>query len=283
MEQNNLPVVSGKDEVTIRKEFGVALQEQITSKRLLVGALGVGAVVVALPLAIMAVQLGFALAAIAALGVAGVYSWKKMPLWISKMENRIKEENQIEMIRHLNALKATARKNPIEQLQNHLIQKRKQLNQFKEAVVTIGAQVKSIEDMLTERKAKKPQNDYSKKEASLRAMEEAYYKMRKMASDGEKAIEQFTEIVEDKKFDWKFAQAGQSAMQNLRAMSGQELLEEMLADEAFDSIRDNFNRVFSDIEIEIGNLNTKNQLKFDDEMTIDVSNIHIPGVKNVST
>jgi hypothetical protein len=74
-------------------------------------------------------------------------------------------------------------------------------------------------------------------------------------------------------------------MANLRAMSGQDILNEMLAGESFDEVRETFNRVFTDIEVEVGNLNTGKVLTFgsgDDSLTLDLSGIHIETPELVS-
>lgn len=268
-------------EVAVREQFQIDLRKQITSKRVVVGGLAIAGLAIVLPVAIMAIQAGMAIVAAGALAMGGFLAWKRIPLWVQKNENSIKEANQIELNRHLASIKSEARANPIEQLQNYLIQKREQLTSFKSAVGQIGAQVKSLGDMLSERKSKKPDGDYSKKDAALHAMSDAYESLKKKSEAGEAAIRQLGEVIEEKKFDWKFAQAGQNAMQHMRAMSGQEILDEMLAGEAFDSIRENFNRVFSDIELEIGNLNNQSQLSFEEGMSIDVSAIHIPEVQSV--
>jgi hypothetical protein len=53
----------------------------------------------------------------------------------------------------------------------------------------------------------------------------------------------------------------------------------MLADEAFSSVTDNFNKVFAELEMEAENLTSAKQLSFSDGMTIDVSAINLSTVK----
>ena len=96
----------------------------------------------------------------------------------------------------------------------------------------------------------------------------------------EEALEKLQDVIDDKKFDWRFAQAGQAALQNLNSTSGQAILDQILADEAFDSVRDNFNQVFAELELEAAKLNKAKQLTFGGE-TIDVSAIHIPQLEPI--
>lgn len=64
-------------------------------------------------------------------------------------------------------------------------------------------------------------------------------------------------------------------MASLNATSGKELMEAMLADEAFSSVTDNFNKVFADLEMEARHLTDVKQLEFASGMTIDVSAINL--------
>lgn len=226
--------------------------------------LGMGALAVLAPLIWGAVSGGLGLLALAAIGAVGVGLFQALPLLGQKLENRL-----------LAARKAEARANPIEQLQNFLLQKRQRVTAFKQAVVHIGSQIKSMGDMIEERKRHKPGYDASRQEAAVRAMKEAHVVLVVKYKNAELALVQLGEVIEDRKFEWKFGQAGQLALQNLNATSGQELLNQMLADEAFDSVRENFNQVFSELEMEAEKLSSAKELSFDDGMSIDLASIQI--------
>jgi hypothetical protein len=217
-----------------------------------------------------AASAGAGLLVLAILSCLGIGLFQALPLLGQKWENRL-----------LAARKAEARANPIEQLQNFLLQKRQRVNAFRTAVSQIGAQIKSMSDMIDERKRTKPNYDASKQERAVKAMTEAHLVLVHKYKNAEAALEQLSEVIEDKKFEWKFGQAGQAAIQNLNATSGQELLDQMLADEAFDSVRDNFNQVFSELEMEATKLTTAKELAFDDGLTIDLSGINIPAAEKV--
>ncbi len=211
-----------------------------------------------------AVTGGLGLLALGLIGAVGVAMFQCLPLLGQKLENRV-----------LAARKAEARANPIEQLQNFLLQKRQRVFAFKQAVVRIGAQIKGMTDMIEERKRQKPGYDATRQESAVKAMKEAHVLLVVKYRNAEVALVQLSEVVEDKKFEWKFGQAGQQAIQNLNATSGQELLDQMLADEAFDSVRDNFNQVFSELEMEAEKLSTAKELSFDDGMSIDLTSIQL--------
>ena len=85
--------------------------------------------------------------------------------------------------------------------------------------------------------------------------------------------------IQDKEFEWKFSQAGQAALASLNASSGEELMQQMLADTAFASVSDNFNKVFAELDIEAQRLTDSKQLTFGQDMVIDVSSINLSKVK----
>ena len=211
-----------------------------------------------------AVTGGIGLIVLGSLGAVGVAMFQALPLLGQKLENQL-----------LAARKAEARANPIEQLQNFLMQKRQRVAAFKQEVVRIGAQIKGMTDMIDERKRQKPGYDASRQESAVKAMKEAHVLLVVKYRNAEVALVQLNEVVEDKKFEWKFGQAGQAAIQNLNATSGQELLDQMLADEAFDSVRDNFNQVFAELEMEAEKLSSTKELSLDDSMSIDLASIKI--------
>jgi hypothetical protein len=239
-------------------------QQRVWTVRIIAALCCIGVLAVLAPVIWGAVTGGLGLLALGIVGAVGVAMFQALPLLGQKLENRL-----------LAARKAEARANPIEQLQNFLMQKRQRVASFKEAVVRIGAQIKSMSDMIEERKRQKPGYDATKQENAVRAMKEAHQLLVGKYKNAELALEQLSDVIEDKKFEWKFGQAGQAAIQNLNATSGQELLDQMLADEAFDSVRDNFNQVFSELEMEASKLSNSKELSFDDGMTIDLSSINL--------
>jgi hypothetical protein len=227
-------------------------QKQVCPVR--VGAAVFGLIVLAAltPVIWSAVAGGLGLLALALIAAVGVAAFQALPLLGQQLENRL-----------LAARKAEARANPIEQLQNFLLQKRQGVASFKQSVVRIGAQIKGMSDMIEERKRQKPGYDATRQESAVKAMKEAHVLLVFKYRNAEVALLQLNEVVEDKQFEWKFGQAGQAALHNLNATSGQELLDQMLAGEAFDSVRDNFNQVFAELEMEAAKLGNKKELVFE--------------------
>lgn len=235
-----------------------------------VAATAVG-VALAAPLIWGLVSAGLGLVALMVVGVLGIGFYKVLPML-----------GQLVEVKVLAGRKAIARGNPIEQLQTFLRTKAERVRQFRDAVSAIGAQIESLEDMVVERKRQKPGFDASRQERSIKAMRTAHEQLRKKYEAADKALGELKERIEDKKFEWQFGQAGQAAMRSMNATSGEDLLNEMLADEAFSAVRDNFNKVFADLELEAGRINQSHSLEFDG-MTLDVSAIEIPDMVPVKT
>lgn len=248
----------------------MALNEKQTALavRAAVGAAGIGILALAAPVIIGAATAGLGILAIGGIGVVAIGAFQALPLLGQKWENKL-----------LAARKAEARKNPIEQLQNYLLEKHNQVKVFRSAVVQIGTQIKSMSDMVADRKAKKPGYDARKQEESLAMMKGGHEKLVIKYKNAEKALVELEEIIDDKKFEWNFGQAGQLAVAQLNAVSGEDLLNQMLADEAFSSVRDNFNTVFAELEIEAAKLNNGEQLTYDGGLSIDLSSIRIPSLQ----
>lgn len=234
-----------------------------------IGAVVASVLVLALvaPIIWAAASAGGGLIALGVVGLIGFGLIQMLPYFGQKIENSV-----------LKMRKAEARTNPIEQLQNFLRQKAQQVADFKAAVAQIGGQIRSLEDMVAQRKRERPGYDATAQERSIQAMKDAYDTLKSKYVNAEKALAELKVVIQDKEFEWKFSQAGQQAMQTLNATSGKELMEAMLADEAFSSVTDNFNKVFADLEMEAQHLTTAKQLSFDSGMTIDVSAINLSKV-----
>ena len=234
-----------------------------------IGAVVASVLVLALvaPIIWAAASAGLGLIALGVVGLVGFAVIQALPYFGQKIENAV-----------LKLRKAEARGNPIEQLQNFLRQKAQQVADFKAAVAQIGGQIRSLEDMVAQRKKERPGYDATAQERSIQAMRDAYDTLKSKYINAEKALADLKLVIQDKEFEWKFSQAGQQAMQTLNATSGKELMEAMLADEAFSSVTDNFNKVFADLEMEAQHLTTAKQLSFDSGMTIDISAINLSKV-----
>lgn len=228
---------------------------------------GLGVLALLAPVIWALASAGVGLIVLGVISLMGFSFIQAMPYFGQKLENFV-----------LKLRKGEARANPIEQLQNFLRQKAQQVAEFKSAVTSISAQIRSLESMVEQRKRERPGYDATAQEHSIQAMKDAYSVLVTKYTNAERALQDLKLAIQDKEFEWKFSQAGQAAMKSLNATSGKELMEAMLADEAFSSVTDNFNKVFADLEMEAQHLTEAKQLTFDSGMTIDVSAINLTKV-----
>ncbi len=247
-----------------KAEMGKPVRPKVMWLRVVAVVAVMALLAVMAPLIWAAASAGAGLLVLAGLGLIGVGIFQALPYLGQRFENKL-----------LAARKAEARANPIEQLQNFLLEKRARVAQFKSAVAAIGTQIKSLSDMVSDRKKAKPGYDASKQEKSIQQMTGAHRLLQTKFQNAEIALGQLEDAIEDKKFEWQFGNAGRAAIQSLNATSGQELLDEMLAGEAFSSVRDNFNQVFSELELEASKLTESKALEFDNGMTLDLSGINL--------
>ncbi len=211
-----------------------------------------------------AASAGVGLIALGVIGAVGLGAIQLLPYLGQKLENTV-----------LKLRKSEARTNPIEQLQNFLREKAQNVADFKAAVTSIGAQIKTLQSMVEQRKKERPGYDATAQEKSIKAMTDVYTMQVQKYKNAEKALDELKLAIQDKEFEWKFSQAGQKAQAALSATSGKELMEAMLADEAFSAVTENFNTVFAELEMEAAHLTSAKQLEFDAGMTLDLTAINL--------
>jgi hypothetical protein len=230
--------------IPVKLEFWPA--RPIVVLRILVAVAAAIALAIAAPLIWALASAGAGLLVLATITLIGLALAQSLPLVLQKFENRL-----------LAKRKAEARNSPIEQLQNFLIEKKRDAQAFKSAVARIGAQIATLEDMIEERRRSKPTYDASKQERSLQGMREAHAVLMKKFLAAEDALVELEEAVEDKRFEMSFGSAGQEAMAKLDAVADQDPLDQILAEEAFAAVRANFHRVFADLEMETAKLSAR--------------------------
>lgn len=202
------------------------------------------------------------------LGIAaafGIGFIKALPLLGQKWENQL-----------LGMRKAEARANPIEQIQNNVIFKARQLEAFKSGMQAIGAQIGSLESSLKEQAKKDPDDDLSEQWAALGKMKDFYEAKKRSYAQAYQALEDYKKAVERAKFKYGFGTAAQGIAQAMNANDAKALVENMLADEAFKSVDLRFNSAFAALDTDSMELSANNKLEFGKGITIDVQAIKIP-------
>src|SRR3989338_995084 len=262
-------------EVAVREKFAAELKKQLTIKRMLFAVGAVVGLAVIMPLAIMAVQAGLALAAVAVLGAGGFVAWKKIPRWLLTIEHREREKVQQEMNRHLAALKTEAKKNPIEQAENDYLRRSKQYEAFKRAMEMIGGKVEAFGGKLARTKKEKPNYDLSQETAAYEKMKRFYTDRILRMKEAYVKLGKFKEKIEEARTKWEFQLYANDAIRAMNATDQEAKINEILTEAAFDSVQQEFDAVFAKLDVDAAELSSQNALEFGTGVTIDVSGIRI--------
>lgn len=205
------------------------------------GAVGVLSVLaLSAPFIWQAVAAGVGLMLLAAGAAVGLVLIHSMPWLLQRLENRL-----------LKARKSEARSNPIEQLQHDCLRRSDRLGAFRAALVEIGAQIESMRDMLAERRQIDPQHVLVRQTQALDRMVQFHDANVQRLAQAYQALQTFQLQVEQKTFEWSFAQAGQVVMDSLRPAERDELMHNLLTDEALRSVQDQFNAVFAELDLQL--------------------------------
>lgn len=234
----------------------------------IVGAIGVLAL--SAGALFMAVQAALSLLALGLIAAVGLGLTLALPMLCQKWENKL-----------LALRKAEARKNPIEEMQNFFMLKKQRVEVFKQSLININTQIKNMQGMLDERKVKKPNGNYTGQENAIKAMEGAYTKLSTVHENAKIALGQMEEMIEEKKWQWGFAESGKAALAALNDSSAEDIMKNLLADEACAAVVNNFNSVFAQLEVEAMSLTDKKELTFEEGMTIDLSSINMRELNKV--
>ena len=203
-------------------------------------ALIVAALALTAPIIWAAVSAGAGIVTLGALAIAGFACIQGLPLAAQKLENRL-----------LSLRKSEAAANPIEQLQNDCLRRAQRLQDFRAALVTIGAQIESMRQMVQDRKHKAPSHVLHRQEQAIVRMEHFYRANIGRLDEAHQTLAQFREQVQQKVFEWEFAKAGQAVMQALHPAEMDDLLQDLLTDEALRSVQTRFNIVFAELDVDM--------------------------------
>jgi len=199
----------------------------------------VGLLGVCLVLGPLAGTIAAGLGALAALlvGVAGIFVvWKFIPWFALKIGNA-----------RLKAIKAEAMKNPVETLQNQLVEKRKSLDSFKENIRVFAAQVLSFSDEV-KKYVKDGLEDAQTYVEQLAKMKKVLELRQQRYKDAEQTLVEFEETIQRTDRKWKMACAAAKMNEAAGEIEG-DVFDKICIETAMSSVQDKLNQSFADLEI----------------------------------
>jgi hypothetical protein len=205
----------------------------------------IGLLAASMPIVWVAASAGLGLLSLAAMGILGAAVFQALPWAMQRFEN------------HLLVLrKAQARANPIEQLQNECVRREQRLQSFRRALVTIGGQIESMGQMVEDRAHQDPGHVLERQQRALKRMAQFYDCNLVRLNEAQSALEDFRHQIKQKMFEWDFAQAGQVVMAALRPGELNDLMQDLLTDEALRSVQNRFNTVFAELDVEMRSMDS---------------------------
>ncbi len=276
MSQTDALVATSRSEEQIKVQFAEELRKQLTGKRIL---FGVGAVVLlaaVLPLVVMAVKAGLALAAAATLAVGGLFAWKMVPYWLLKHENRIRLLIMQEQNAQLARLKAEAKKNPIETAENEYLRRSRQYEAFKKAMESIGGRVTAFGSKLSRTKSTRPTYDLSQETAAHEKMKLFYQNRMDRLQLAFRKLEEFKAKIDEANVKWEFQLDANAAIRAMNATDQEARINEILTEVSFDTVQQEFDAVFAKLDVDAAEMSARPALEFGQGITIDVPAMEVP-------
>lgn len=192
------------------------------------------------PLVWAAVSAGAGLFVLTGMAAVGFAAFQTLPMGMQKMENRL-----------LQMRKAEARQNPVEQLQNEMLRRAHRLKSFRNALVTVGGQIESIEQMMAERSHIDPGHILERQQRALDRLKQFHGLNLNRLVQAQAALEEFRLTVQRKESEWNIATAMDKATKVMDPNAADNLMQDLLTDTALRTVQDRFNAVFAELDVQM--------------------------------
>jgi hypothetical protein len=266
-------------ESEVKNFYENELKNNLMIKRVAVVGGGVVILGVMSTVLVSALTAGLALSALAVVGTAtflgGIYTYKSIPGWITKIENMAIEQKHKAMLTHIENMKGLAKKNPIEQMEISYQSNIQRLKVYNEAVVGLKSAVENQKRTLKQIKKDKPHYDMSAEEEQTAKMEQFVVFKEKGLNEAKNELSIFKDKMDQVKVKWTFQLEANKALQAMDRTSKDSMMQELLTETAFGEVEKSVDTLLSRMEIEINQINLTDfskmpQLSMNDKNVIDV-------------
>jgi hypothetical protein len=199
---------------------------------------------------------------LALLGFAGLQS---LPLAFQRLENYL-----------LQLRKAEARRNPIEQLQNEMLRRAQRLKSFRNALVAVGSQIESIEQMVQERRHLDPGHVLERQERAVQRLQQFHGVNLNRLVQAQAALEEFRLTVQRKESEWRIALAIGDANAMLDPHATDSLMQDLLTDTALRTVQERFNSVFAELDVQMRSMNSPTRSLLDADTLGQMEALDLP-------
>jgi hypothetical protein len=187
-----------------------------------------------------------AIAALAA-GAAAIFTVVKFLPWFAMKIGNLR----------LKAIKSEATKNPVETLQNQLVEKRHSLDSFKENIRIFAGQVLSFGDQVRQY-VKDGLEDAQVYVEQLGKMKQLLTLRQEKYKEAEQMLVEFEETIQRTDRKWKMACAA-TAMNEAAGQIAGDVFDKICIETALDSVQSKLNQSFADLEIALLDEDKKKQ------------------------
>jgi hypothetical protein len=217
------------------------------------------------PIVWLAATGGIGLLILGGLLAVGFAAVQTLPLMGQKLENTL-----------LAARKAEARRNPIEQLQNEMLRRATRLKSFRTALVNVGGQIESIEQLVADRRHQDPGHVLERQERALLRLKQFHGVNLSRLVQAQSALEEFRLTVQRKESEWRIALAIDDANTALDPNATNNFMQELLTDTALRTVQDRFNNVFAELDVQMSSSDGPTRNLLDDQSLDHMDALHVP-------
>ncbi len=221
------------------------------------------------PMVWLAATGGVGLLVLGGVLAAGFAAVQALPLMGQKLENAL-----------LAARKAEARRSPIEQLQNEVLRRAERLKAFRGALVKVGGQIETIEQMLEERRKRDPDHIPVAQARALARLQQFHRINLGKLNEAHNALKEFQETVKRKESDWAISLAIGEAGEMMDPNATDNLLQDLLTDTALRTVQDRFNCVFAELDVQMSSMDGPTRTLLDDHSLDRMDALHLPETLN---
>jgi hypothetical protein len=243
---------------------------KLTWVRLLSVVAGIVVLAVFAPAVWLAVTGGVGLLLLGGLLAVGFAAMQMLPLMGQKLENAV-----------LSARKAEARRSPIEQLQNEVLRRAERLKTFRVALVTVGGQIESIQQMIEKSQTQFTGPVLARQERALQKLQQFHQINITRLNQAHDALQEFKNTVAQKQSEWQIALAIDDANRALDPNTADNLIQDLLADTALRTVQDRFNSVFAELDVHLSSIDSPTRGFLKGQSLDDLGALHLPNSNTI--
>jgi len=227
-------------------EIELVAKRDSLKKWLSIGGIVAGALVAGV-FHILLIQAFVGVVALGAAAVAGYGIVAFAPVAAQKISNAKYRAIEAEKVSHLKKVASAAAVNPIETLQNLLIQKNQAIKRFEVSVVQ-AATARETFKMKCDKFAKQYPARAAEFQRQLENMSIMVEKKKTALNDAKQSLAEGANKLEEMKAYWEMSQAAQ-ALNKAAGMDTGDAFEQLKADTACDAVFESMSRAFAELEV----------------------------------